>query len=196
MIEPREAMGLVWALWAASWFAAAFWADRTTARADLKTEATYRLVLSLGFVALFLPLIVKLEPAIVWWPGFSWLFVLVALAGFGFCWWARLHLGPLWSATITRKEDHRIVDTGPYRLVRHPIYTGLLAASVAAALLQAHLLSLLGLVAVLAGFYQKARYEEQFLRQELGAETYDAYAARVPMLIPHIDFKLPKIPKL
>ncbi len=193
MIEAREAMGLIWALWAASWFAAAFWADRPAARADAKTEAGYRLVLSLGFVALFLPLIVKLEPAIVWWPGFSWLFVLVALAGFSVCWWARPHIGPLWSAAIARKLDHRIIDTGPYARVRHPIYTGLLVASVAAALLQAHLLSLLGLVAVLAGFYQKARSEEQFLRQELGPEAYDPYAARVPMLVPHLPpIRLPK----
>lgn len=194
MIEPREAMGLVWALWAASWFAAAFWADRAAARADLKTEATYRLILSLGFVALFLPLIVRLEPAVEWWAGLQWLFVLAALAGFGFCWWARLHLGPLWSATITRKDDHKIIDTGPYARVRHPIYTGIIAASAAAALLQAHLLSLLGLLAVIAGFYQKARSEEEFLRQELGPEAYDPYAARVPMLVPHIDIKLPKLP--
>ena len=53
---------------------------------------------------------------------------LLTIPGFLFAWWARLHLGRLWSGTVTRKADHRIVDTGPYAIVRHPIYTGLLAS--------------------------------------------------------------------
>ncbi len=90
---------------------------------------------------------------------------------------------------MTRKEDHRIVDTGPYAFVRHPIYTGLLVAVAAAALLEAKLISGLGFAVVVIGFYQKARIEEGFLRQELGAAAYDAYAARVPMLIPFWPLK-------
>ena len=54
---------------------------------------------------------------------------LATFAGILFAWWVRIHLGRLWSGAITRKEGHRVVDSGPYGLVRHPIYTGLLAAT-------------------------------------------------------------------
>ena len=56
-------------------------------------------------------------------------------AGLAFCWWARLHLGAMWSGTVTRKDDHHIVDTGPYGLVRHPIYTGLIFSALGQAML-------------------------------------------------------------
>ena len=63
-------------------------------------------------------------------PGNTVTYVLagLTLAGTLFTWWARIHLGRFWSNAITRKEGHRVIDTGPYGLVRHPIYTGLSAA--------------------------------------------------------------------
>lgn len=54
--------------------------------------------------------------------------IAVMIAGFAFCWWARIHLGRLWSMRVTKKEGHHVVDTGPYGVVRHPIYTGILVA--------------------------------------------------------------------
>lgn len=184
MLDPRSVMGILWIVWVVSWIAAAFWADRATARASLATEATYRLVLVLGYVALFSPYILRMEP-LIWWPGWlGWAIVALAAGGFAICWWARLHLGRLWSGTITRKADHKIIDTGPYAFVRHPIYTGILIAGFAAALIEARLIAGLGAAVAAIGFYQKARYEEGFLRQELGEAGYNAYAARVPMLVP------------
>ena len=108
----------------------------------------------------------------------------MALAGFAFCWWARLHLGRLWSASITKKENHRVVDSGPYGYVRHPIYTGLYISTLGTVLIKGTVLGLAGGVLVMLSFYWKARLEERWLRDELGAEVYDAYARRVPMLIP------------
>ena len=55
----------------------------------------------------------------------------LTLAGIAFTWWARIHLGRFWSNAITRKEGHRVIDTGPYGLVRHPIYTGLIGGMLA-----------------------------------------------------------------
>ena len=71
--------------------------------------------------------------------------VLLCVMGFGFAWWARLHLGQLWSAFVTRKAGHRIVDTGPYGIVRHPIYTGIIAAAIALALVKGTVIALAGL---------------------------------------------------
>jgi protein-S-isoprenylcysteine O-methyltransferase Ste14 len=116
-------------------------------------------------------------------PIIGWLLAVFVLCGFVFTWWARIHLGQLWSSSVTRKEHHHVVDTGPYAIVRHPIYTGLLIAIVGTMLLRATILTLTGSAIIVAGIYVKARVEEEFLRQQLG-DAYDAYARRVPMLVP------------
>jgi protein-S-isoprenylcysteine O-methyltransferase Ste14 len=126
-------------------------------------------------------------PARTFWNEPNWvawgLFALVA-ASFGFCWWARRHLGRLWSGFVTLKEGHRVVDTGPYGLVRHPIYSGVMFAALATALIRASPMALAGFVLVVVGFAMTARIEEHFLREQLGAGAYDDYRRRVPMLVP------------
>jgi protein-S-isoprenylcysteine O-methyltransferase Ste14 len=108
----------------------------------------------------------------------------LCLAGFAFAWWARLHLGRLWSGFVTRKADHRIIDSGPYRIVRHPIYTGIIVAAIAMAIAKGTIYAVAGALLAILSFWVKARLEEKFLREQLGPETYDAYRRRVPMLIP------------
>jgi protein-S-isoprenylcysteine O-methyltransferase Ste14 len=103
-----------------------------------------------------------------------------------FTWWARIHLGRFWSNAITRKEGHRVIDTGPYGLVRHPIYTGLIAAMLATGVAVATITALLGTVLIAFGLWQKARMEEGFLTTELGASAYGTYCRRVPMLVPFL----------
>ena len=93
----------------------------------------------------------------------AWICAGVILAGFAFCWWARIFLGQLWSSDVTKKHDHHIVDTGPYALVRHPIYTGLLLALIATAAAKGTLLGIAGLVLIALGLWMKARLEERFL---------------------------------
>jgi len=101
-------------------------------------------------------------------------------------WWARLHLGRLWSSVITRKEDHRIIDTGPYAFIRHPIYTGLITALLATAVAEATVTAILGTPLVAFGLWLKARSEERFLMVELGPDAYGSYCRRVPMLVPFL----------
>ncbi len=116
----------------------------------------------------------------------AWAMVAVAIAGFIFTGWARIHLGRLWSSSVSRKADHHIVDTGPYALVRHPIYTGIILASAATAAQRGTGQAWFGMGVMTLGWYIKARLEERFLRDELGAEAYDSYSLRVPMLVPLI----------
>jgi protein-S-isoprenylcysteine O-methyltransferase Ste14 len=96
-------------------------------------------------------------------------------------------IGPLWSSVITRKRDHKIIDTGPYAFVRHPIYCGLIIALLATAIAEGRLGALLGSILVILGVWQKARTEERFLLTEFGPEIYGAYCRRVPMLIPFLS---------
>ncbi len=86
---------------------------------------------------------------------------------------------------MTKKSDHRIIDTGPYGIVRHPIYTGIILATIAVAVVKGTTLAVAGsMLGVLGYWWLKARLEEGFLREQLGPGAYDAYRRRVPMLIP------------
>ena len=111
------------------------------------------------------------------------------LTGLALTWWARIHLGCLWSSAITRKEKHRLIETGPYAFVRHPIYTGLIIALLATAAIEATLLALLGALLIAIGLWVKARAEERFLLAELGPDAYEFYRRRVPMLIPFVPHR-------
>jgi protein-S-isoprenylcysteine O-methyltransferase Ste14 len=205
-LGPETAIYLVWLLWVVSWTVAAVWSSKAQSRPGLKIEAAYRVVTVVGVALLFFTasqaqpsaewpqmrrLSIPLPPAWttpLWtlpWAA-AWSCVALTVAGFAFAWWARLHLGALWSGSITRKADHHIVDTGPYRLVRHPIYTGLILGLVALAAVRATPAALLGAAVTTASFWLKARFEEGFLSAELGAETYAAYRRRVPMLVPFV----------
>ena len=90
------------------------------------------------------------------------------------------------SNTITRKEGHRIIDTGPYGLVRHPIYTGLIGGMLATSVAVGTVTAMLGAALISLGMWQKARMEEGFLTKELGADAYGPYCRRVPMLVPFL----------
>jgi protein-S-isoprenylcysteine O-methyltransferase Ste14 len=186
-VSPELAVAIVWAFWVASWIAAAVWRDPAARRAGLVQEAPYRIATVAGALLLFAgsgPLFPNQYR--LWnlgWDG-QWVLVILAVLGLIFSWWARLYLGRLWSSSVTRKADHHIVDSGPYAIVRHPIYTGILAAIFATAAMKGAPLSLMGAIVMTYGFATKARLEERFLREQLGAEAYDSYRRRVPTLIP------------
>jgi protein-S-isoprenylcysteine O-methyltransferase Ste14 len=195
-MNAETAANILWPVWYATWIAAVVWSART--RTQMKTDimGANRWLAGLGSFLLFAPAHAgrsawKLGPLDVFfrklWLEPSWiawsLFALI-VAGFAFCWWARVHLGRLWSGFVTLKEDHRVVDTGPYGLVRHPIYAGVIVSALMTALLRASPASLIGFPLFAAGFAMTAAIEEHFLREQLGAEAYDAYSRRVPMLVP------------
>lgn len=196
---PDTAIYLVWDFWIVTWIAAAVWSNRTVKRAGFGREWPYRVLALAGFVLLFAfplhdtnghwhfgppPGILGLRL----WPHpplvIGWTMVGMAATGVAFAWWARIYLGRLWSGSITRKEEHRVVDTGPYALVRHPIYTGLLTAAVATAIAVGEVHTALGALLLIVAYWMKAKLEERFLREELGPEAYDSYRRRVPMLVP------------
>lgn len=184
---------VIWDLWIISWVLAAVWTRRTAARPADIDQLVHLIPTLIGGGLLFfgsrvrigadyhvigqVPLWMLPEPA-------GWIVTGVCAAGLAFTWWARIWLGSLWSGSVGRKEGHAVVETGPYRLVRHPIYTGLIVAAFALAIQIGMLANLIGAALMSFGFWLKARLEERFLSQELGEGAYAEYRRRTPMLIP------------
>ena len=187
MRTPEIALRTVWFIWWITWLAAAAWSDRAAKRPPRRSQIVYRLLAAGGAILLFglYRHDVAAEGTLWRTPlSLSWVMVAIACIGLLFTWWARLHLGRLWSSSVGRKAHHRVVDSGPYGIVRHPIYSGITLASIATAVVRGTLTAWLGVVVMTLGWYVKARMEEEFLREELGADAYSAYARRVPMLVP------------
>jgi protein-S-isoprenylcysteine O-methyltransferase Ste14 len=114
-----------------------------------------------------------------------WLGLIMLAAGIGFAVWARNYLGRNWSGTVTVKQDHELIRTGPYRLVRHPIYTGLLLAILGTAVAFGEWRGLLAFALIAASLLLKLRTEERFMSESFPDE-YPRYRADVPALIPFI----------
>ncbi len=109
----------------------------------------------------------------------------VSSAGIAFAIWAREHLGRNWSGTVTLKEDHELIRSGPYRLVRHPIYTGMLLGFVGVAVARGDLQGLVAVALGLFAMWRKSRVEERLMVRHFG-DAYRAYQREVRALIPGI----------
>ena len=188
IIKPNEAFAIIWIGWFLGWMAASFWSSRTEKRAATRETWFYRAAIFTGGV-LMTPWAARLiGERRIWEVGndVAYGLIVVMLFGLLLTWSARIHLGRLWSSAITRKEQHRIVDTGPYAFMRHPIYTGIITAVLATAAIEATVTALVGAAFICSGLWLKARAEERFLMAELGPDDYSAYCRRVPMLIPFL----------
>jgi protein-S-isoprenylcysteine O-methyltransferase Ste14 len=186
-MTPQLLTIVAWSAFVLSWTGAAFWSDRAEKRPARREAWLYRAVTVAGVVLLVAGGKQFSRAADRLWsfePVVDYALVLVVLSGIAFTWWARLYLGRLWSSSVTKKADHRVVDTGPYAIVRHPIYTGIILACAATAAQLGTALAVAGVLVLSVGFWIKARLEERFLRSQLEEGAYDAYRQKVPMLVP------------
>ncbi len=122
------------------------------------------------------------------WPAGLWPFWLgaaVTVAGLLFAVWAREHLGRNWSRSVTIKQDHELITTGPYAVVRHPIYTGSLAGFLGMAIAISQLRGFVALVLMFLVFWIKLRMEEEWMRSQFG-EAYATYARQTSALVPYL----------
>lgn len=123
-------------------------------------------------------------PAGRWWPVVAGL--AIAWAGFALRVWAVLTLGEYFTKTLMVQPDQAVIDSGPYALVRHPSYTGLLATTFGFGLALGNALSLVLCFGVSTiAFVIRISSEERMLRSELG-ERYEAYAASRKRLLPGV----------
>lgn len=122
------------------------------------------------------------------WPFGLWSFWLgaaIAVAGLLFAIWAREHLGRNWSRSVTIKKDHELITTGPYAVVRHPIYTGILTGFLGMAIAISQVRGFIVFVLIFVAFWMKFRMEERWMRSQFG-DTYAAYARQTAALVPYI----------
>jgi len=109
----------------------------------------------------------------------------LCVAGLFVTFWARRTLAGNWSSDVTFKQGHELTKTGPYRFVRHPIYTGLLLMCLGSALDIGYVRAWLGLLLVFLGFWIKLKQEETLLLRHF-PEAYPAYRKEVKALVPFI----------
>jgi len=111
--------------------------------------------------------------------------LLLVLLGVAFSIWARLVLGGNWSSAVTVKQRHTLTCRGPYTIVRHPIYTGILLALLGVAFIVGQVRGLLGVGVLALSYWLKLRIEERFMLEQFGAD-YRRYQERVKALIPYV----------
>ncbi len=107
----------------------------------------------------------------------------ITALGLLFTVWARVYLGSNWSGVVTIKQGHELIDTAPYALVRHPIYTGLLVAFIGSAVAIGESRGVLAVLVAWAAFWRKLGVEERWMSERFG-EQYVAYCRDVPALVP------------
>jgi len=177
---------VLWLAWGIYWLASSRWASEVKRR---QTSFARRLYLAEMAVAASLFTFPGL--------GYGWLgrrilsrteaLFLVGAAflvlGLGFTVWARLTLGRNWSGYVTLKAGHRLIRSGPYSLVRHPIYTGLLFAMLGTTIAIDEWRAVLALILATEAQVRKLRIEERWLSEEFGSE-YTAYRREVKALVP------------
>lgn len=186
MLRPGIVIIAEWIVFALSWILAAAWSSPVERRPGASREILYRVLLIAGGIVLAVPAHGYRGPLRLWLVTReqAWGCAIAILLGFAFAWWARIHLGALWSSNVTAKTNHRVIDSGPYAVVRHPIYTGILFAVYATAAAKGTVPGIAGASVITVGLWLKARLEESWLSGQLASDAYRRYRSRVPMLVP------------
>jgi protein-S-isoprenylcysteine O-methyltransferase Ste14 len=182
---PILASMLVWALFAIYWEAAAKNAAPAASSESSRSRRLHLILLSAAQILIFFPVIglrQRYLPAshLVTATGLALELLCLLLAV-----WARQCLGRNWSGKITIKVDHVLVRNGPYRLLRHPIYTALLGMYAGVAIVWGEMHSLIGLALAVLAYLRKVRLEEANLALAFGAE-YSDYRRETWALFPGV----------
>ncbi len=188
-LSLTKAAFVFWGIFFAYWFIAApRSASAITQREPLPSRLLFLLILGLAVSLIVFdplvygPLLWRFLPQAL---AIELVGLVILLAGLAFAVWARIHLGRYWSARVTLSEQHQLIQTGPYRLVRNPIYFGGLVAVVGTAIVVGQLRALLAIPLVLVAFMRKIHLEERWLAARFGG-AYDDYRRHVKALIPYL----------
>jgi protein-S-isoprenylcysteine O-methyltransferase Ste14 len=188
VVDPSLFISILWCFWVVIWLLASRGVKKVRVVESPATRVSYLLPKIFTAMLLFSNLFrfgvlrQRFIPDIV---AVGWAGVALTALGIAFTVWARVHIGKNWSARVVIKEQHELVRSGPYRFVRHPIYTGLLIAIAGTALVIGEWRALFALAFAIVGFTAKARREEDIMTYEFGDE-YVRYRGETGMLLPKL----------
>jgi protein-S-isoprenylcysteine O-methyltransferase Ste14 len=187
-LNPIE---LPWIVFAAYWLISGFKTKRTVKREPFAARYGVMFLGVLGFYLIFMNddqigflnrrIVARSHAAGVAGVVLTWVGILLAI-------WARWHLGQYWSGRITIKEDHKLIRTGPYARLRHPIYTGLDLAVIGTTVVIDQWRCLAGLCIIMVGFWIKAKREEALLAARFGAD-FQEHLRYTGFLLPRLRAK-------
>lgn len=178
---------LAWTAWLIYWIVASRAAKAIARRESSLSRTLQSIPLIVGGLMIVLPA----PAADAWMPDAGRIGPaqlageLIQWAGLAFSIWARRHLGANWSVSVTLKDGHELVRSGPYGIVRHPIYTGCLIALLGSALIAQRWQAFAGVALIFASLAYKVRVEEKWLAGHFG-DAYRGYRREVAALIPGI----------
>jgi protein-S-isoprenylcysteine O-methyltransferase Ste14 len=174
-----------WAVFILYWDAAAKNSSPAKVSESRKSRRVHELLLNVGLLLVIVPVPGLRErflpdKELVAWTGLS---IQTAAVALGI--WARRVLGSHWSGEITIKVDHQLIRSGPYRLVRHPIYTAWLGMFAATAIVSGQIHGLIGFAMAAFAYWRKIRLEEANLKNAFGSD-YEAYRRETWALVPWV----------
>ncbi len=175
-----------WAIFLLFWIGSAFFVKPALERATSSTAILVRIAL---FIGIFLLLtrrghglhLSALPPT----PMRSAVGDVLCVLGLLLALWARVTLGRNWSASVTFKKGHELIRTGPYALVRHPIYTGFLLMITGTMIFIGRIEGIIVVAVAIAGLWIKLRAEERLMTTHFPTE-YQVYKAQTKALIPFV----------
>jgi protein-S-isoprenylcysteine O-methyltransferase Ste14 len=184
----RYLIEVPWIIFCVYWAVGALKTRRTISRESLTSRAGFLFLEISGFVLLFTSLgdfgilgqlvVPRTYAVAATGVALTWIGIALAL-------WARWHLGQYWSASVTLKEDHKLIRTGPYAHFRHPIYSGIILAAIGGALAIDLWRCVAGVVFIVLGYSMKARKEEAVLAKQFG-EAFKEHCRHTGFLIPKL----------
>ncbi len=182
----RSALMIAWALTCVFFLVGMLRANRISSREAGAARLLDALLLWSGYYFLFVPLVPwaalnrRFAPlAVAPWTA------AVAILGLFLACFSRYFLGRYWSGTVALKQDHKLIQNGPYRFVRHPLYSGLLLAVFGTACAFGIWHRLLGAGLILACFLRRAFMEDRLMQSRFGDE-FAAYRRRTGQIVPGI----------
>lgn len=187
-LDPGMVIYYTWLIWLAVWIIAAFGRKRAEKRQPRGERLVH--VASMVFATYlyywdqswFLALNLRFIPLRMWVVELG---MWATIWGAAFAIWARFHLGKYWSGEVTIREDHKLIRSGPYTYIRHPIYTGMILALGGTALAVGKYRALLGFAVFAVGLVLKARREESMLAEEFGP-AFEEHKQKTGFLLPKV----------